>query len=402
MTNIKYNISNINSYLLILFAFSVPISIAITNAIGVLIILLWLIERDFKNKFYIIKNNKFALVVIAFILIHIVGLLYSQDIKWALHILKKEAILILIPIFITIVKKEHIKYYILSFMMAMSISEILSYAIWFEIVSLDGVNPNNPTPFMSHISYNPFLAYSIYILIFFALFDKSISKSSKIVSVIFIVTMSINMFITAGRGGQVVLFVLLILMFFIYFRGSFFKSFFISVISIVLVFFIAYSSSDLFKQRVDQTVNSIERLMSFKKGEVLKSSLNLRVGFNINSFNIWMDNFLFGVGSGDFPNEYKKINETSKYKTLYDTVQPHNMYLLVAVQSGLVGLMILLYMLYLQIKTALIVHDFYRPLRIGLPIMFFVMMFSDSYLLGHFTTMLFILFSSILFSKNVV
>jgi O-antigen ligase len=80
------------------------------------------------------------------------------------------------------------------------------------------------------------------------------------------------------------------------------------------------------------------------------------------------------------------------------TIHPHNMYILTTVQLGLLGLASLLLIFYQQLKFALsskvgIVKD----LGVILPMLFLVIMWSDSYLLGHYTTILFVFFSSFLY-----
>ena len=83
---------------------------------------------------------------------------------------------------------------------------------------------------------------------------------------------------------------------------------------------------------------------------------------------------------------------------LTTTVNPHNMYILILVQFGLVGLLIFLSIFYVQIKKALNnKNDLMKKMGIALPLLLLVMMLSDTYLLGHFTTMLFVFFSSIIY-----
>ena len=73
--------------------------------------------------------------------------------------------------------KEHKKYYVMAFLLAIFISECLSYLVWLEIVEPFRVATyKNPTPFMSHISYNPFLAFSIYIVLNYLLSKKIFLK----------------------------------------------------------------------------------------------------------------------------------------------------------------------------------------------------------------------------------
>ena len=126
------------------------------------------------------------------------------------------------------------------------------------------------------------------------------------------------------------------------------------------------------------------------------TSVGLRISFTINSWEIIKQNPFIGVGTGDYPSEYKKINMINT-PGLPDTANPHNMYILVLVQLGLLGLASLLSIFYYQMK-----FSFYASNRLisdvgfTLPALFLVIMWSDAYLLGHFTTLLFVFFSSFL------
>ena len=98
-------------------------------------------------------------------------------------------------------------------------------------------------------------------------------------------------------------------------------------------------------------------------------------------------------------NEYSKINLVNSPR-LPQTTNPHNMYTLVLVQLGLIGLFSMLSIFYYQIKLSFTSSNkFIRDVGMTLPLIFLVMMLSDSYLLGHYTTLLFVFFSSFLY-KN--
>ena len=110
-----------------------------------------------------------------------------------------------------------------------------------------------------------------------------------------------------------------------------------------------------------------------------------------------MKNPIIGVGTGDFPTEYKKANikNTPKVRA---TSNPHNMYILILVQLGLIGLISFLSIFYYQIKLSFSGPSrFIRDFRIALPLLFLVIMWSDSYLLGHYTSLLYIYFSAFLY-----
>ncbi len=392
----KQKINDINAYLLIAFAFALPLTVAGANIIDAFIVLLWLARGTFKEDWNEVKNNKVVLAVLGFYFLHIVGLLWTEDMQWGLHILKKETKFLMIPIFMLFVRREHIKYYIYAFLLAMTISEIISYGIWFEIIpEFKNATVANPTPFMSHISYNPFLAIAIYLLLSSLLFDKSFDNKRKIIYLFFAVSMSVNMFITGGRAGQVMYFVMIIILIFQYFNKDIKKSLLTSIVIVPLLFYLAYVNSNLFNKRVNTAIYN-----TLNYSENKNTSVGERLTYWINSYEIIQKNFIIGVGTGDFKSQYKIVNQRNTPK-VPNTVNPHNMYILELVQFGLLGLISLLSILYFQMKHIHKENDHITKYTgVALPLLFFVMMFSDSYLLGHYTGMLFIFFSSFLYKTR--
>jgi len=206
--------------------------------------------------------------------------------------------------------------------------------------------------------------------------------------------MTINMFITGGRAGQVMYFVMLTILIFQFFGKEKLKSLLTVFVLVPLIFFTAYQSSNIFQSRVDQAVNNT---INFEINR--NSSVGERINFAINTWDVIKENPIIGVGTGDFPSEYKKINQINSPQ-MQPTTNPHNMYTLVTMQLGFIGLMSLLSIFYFQIKLSFISQNkFFKDLGFALPIMFLVIMLSDSYLLGHYTTLVFVFFSSFLY-KN--
>ena len=83
---------------------------------------------------------------------------------------------------------------------------------------------------------------------------------------------------------------------------------------------------------------------------------------------------------------------------LPNATNPHNMYTLILVQLGFLGIFSMLSIFFYQMKFSL--NSSNRSIRdagITLPILFIVLMLSDSYLLGHYTTLMFVFFSSFLY-----
>jgi O-antigen ligase len=400
----KIDLNKFYQYLLITLAFLTPMTVFGANLIIVVITLTWLLSGNYKNKFNEIIKSNLMVASLVFFGLHVIGLIWTNDLLWGLHIVHKMwYFLLLFPIFFTLVQKKYIEYYILAFLSAILLSVTLSYLIWFEIMPLkkniDGVEMFlhatllNPIPFMSHISYNPILCIAIYIVLQKIIFNIGLTLYKKFAYYFFAIIMIINMFITAGRAGQVMFFAMLGILFIQTLVAKKYKFVFLILILIPGIFITAYQVSPAFTERVDDTISSIT---NYSQNSV--TALGHRITYWVNTLELIQEHPIIGVGTGDFPEEYNKIH--SQKSNTPSTTNPHNMYLLVQAQLGIIGLLSFLSIFYYQIKLSFLsTEKFYRDLGIALPLLFLVAMFSDSYLLGHFTSLIFIFFSSFLY-KN--
>ncbi len=373
--------------------FVLPLSTAASYIIALLIILLWLARGDFSNDWKQLRNNPVALSVTGFVLLHIVGLLWTTDIKNGIYVLKKESVLLLLPILMLFAKKEHIDLYINTFLIAMTASMSLSFAVWFEVIPpAPGIKTADPTPFMSHISYTPYLTIAVSLILYRLLFSRDIAMPARVLYVVMAVSMSINIFITRGRAGQIMFFAMIGIVIFQYNQKNLIRAATLSFFGILTAFLLSYSTSDVFRSRLHEAVNNINTYESKKTTDV-----GLRIAFTLNSLEIIKKHPLSGVGTGDFNIEYEKVNALHS-PDMPATGNPHNMYVLALVQFGIIGLLSLLALLYTQILQAGKSNNLLRRnFGIALPVLFALIMFSDSYLRGHFTTMLFAYFSSFIY-----
>ncbi|ALE02772.1 O-antigen ligase family protein [Candidatus Pseudothioglobus singularis] len=388
----KTAIDKIYQYLLIILAFLLPLTVFGANLIIVIIVLLWLFSGNYLAKYDLIVNSKIMIASIIFFLIHLIGLIWTEDLAWGLHIVHKMwYFLLLLPVLYTVVKQEHIRYYIFSFLLAIFLTEILSYLIWFEIIApFKNANIFDPTPFMTHVSFNPILAFAIYLVLNEVLFNKKLNRYQLVLLILFAIAMSFNMFLTLGRAGQLGFFFVIALLIFQYIKYQKIKSLLVICLVIPSIFILAYQASPYFQLRIDSTINAL-------------SNGDPRLTFAINSWEIIKENMFLGVGTGDFPVEYKKINSI-KSPNSPNATNPHNMYVLVAAQLGLLGLMSMFSIFYQQLLFAWkSKNELMKNIGIALPTLFLVLMLGDSYLLGHYTSLLFVFFSSFIyrdFEKN--
>ena len=91
MDNIKnnFNIEKVYQYLLIALAFIFPLTVAGGNLVIGIIVLMWILSGNYKTKFNQIINNKLAILSILFFSLHVLGLIWTDDTKWGLTIVKK-------------------------------------------------------------------------------------------------------------------------------------------------------------------------------------------------------------------------------------------------------------------------------------------------------------------------
>ena len=160
-------IDRVYQYLLIGSIFFLPLTVLLNNVLIWTIVLIWLFSGNYLTKFQEIKKNKLAIASILFFSLHIIGLIWTENIGWGVESLRKMLpFLFVLPIFLTITKKDTLNYYVYALLIAIGISEFFSYLVWFELIDPFGnATIYNPTPVMGHISYNPFLAFAIYLVL---------------------------------------------------------------------------------------------------------------------------------------------------------------------------------------------------------------------------------------------
>lgn len=385
--------ASINSALLAALIFSVPISTSVSSIFAILIVLVWIIEGDFTGKFQELRHNRLAIAVLAYVSLYALGLLWTDDLHWGLRQTQKQWKLLLLLPCLTIARRKDYKQYLTAFLAAMTISAVLSILIWLEIVHFKGVLPQYPIPFNSHISYNPLLALALYFLYHIVLVERPQGTRRPLLFAAGFV-MTASMFITTGRTGQAAFFVLLFLLIMQYFKKRAVLGLAASLIILPALLVTAYQTGPGFKMRIDE---SIENLREYQAKQ--DTSTAARLTFTINSLRLAEKSPWFGVGTGDFPQEYQKINEAFS-PSFPTTDDPHNHYLLVLTQFGVFGLLIFLSIFAVLLQKAFAVKDELQDFRLALPIFYLVIMLGGTYLLGQELSLCFAITSGILYKND--
>ncbi len=325
---------SIASPLLIIFAFALPLSTSAASVLAILLFFIWLISGKIKETYFEIKRNPVAIAVLLYLCLHLIGLLWTEDIRWGIQVLEKQWKLLLFPVFLSTVKKEHIHYYLAAFVAAIFVKACKAYMVWLGFITLPAASIFT-TMGTSHVIYNPMLALACYIVLQHILFSTA-KPAVKYCEIGLFLFLTCNMFITAGRTGQVVFFVLLAVALFQFFYPQSKKKLLFSICLLPLLVMSIFHYSPTFQNRINTAIHEIQ---NFDSQAI--TSMGCRIWFYKNTTLVIQQNWLLGTGTGDFSMEYATINHIHS-ANMPNTDNPHNQYLLITAQLGIVGLISLI------------------------------------------------------------
>ena len=385
------------NYLIVAYAFVLPLSRAGLIAVSILMILLFFMEGNTKKHIEMIWSNQTNRAIILFVLFNFISLIWVSEENKLEAFRYMSKYWYLLPIFIIYVslKREYLIRVISAFLLGMLISEIISYGVFFEIWQFKHATPSNPSPFMHHIEYSTFLALTA-LLLLNRIFNEGDIKF-KIFYSIFFITVTGNLFLTNGRTGQISFMLGLVVLGFMSFKNKL-KAFFITILLLFLIATSAYQLSNTFKERVAIGKNDIVKVLDKKD---YCSSWGARIGFWVVAGDILKDNFLLGVGEIDNMTQFK-ILVSEKYPEMQCNTQLphyHNQYLQILTATGLIGLLFFFYMLYTIYKIDVQVAR-YKNIKIIFLTLYLFGFIAEPLLHAQFSMLLFSLMVGLLLAES--
>lgn len=342
--------NTIANHLLVVFTFFVPLSFSGRSSTLFILMLVFLLRG---NYLYYIKEAPKDKIVLAFLLyfaVHIIWLIGTENFVYAKRIVNEAKFLLHPLLFVTFIDRKFIPRLLATFFVAMVISELWSYGIFFEILPPsihDGGQgtATDPTPVLHHIHYGFILAITLALILQRYFYERD-SWYIKAAMIFFFITASANLFITAGRTGYILYIIVMVFILFRLFRSQLLKAIPVAVLIIGSALVIAYNFSATFKVRVEQTVNSIEAVLEDKN---FKSSIGYRMAVIIYSDKVIEDHWLLGVGTGDHMDVVRESiseNYPEIAPIANDIHHMHNEYITALIQFGVIGLLAFLNILY--------------------------------------------------------
>lgn len=373
---------------------SIPISTALDNVVVPLLVLFWLASGGFAGKWALVRRNPVALLAILLFAWLLAGMSYAAvPFGERLDMLGKYRELLLIPVLATLFRTPRERRMALAFFAAaMGVTLLASYGIALRIVpplAVAEATPENPVVFKLQITHNFFMALAAFLFAVWALGAATPAKRALLWAGALLAAANI-LFMVQGRTGYVVLAVLIALLFFEKLRW---KGMAAAAALLGVLFAGAYAFSDSFKSRIDLAV---QEAAAWRPEEAQSSSIGWRLEYLTNSVAVFVQHPILGVGTGGFHQAYaEQVAGTEKERTH----NPHNEYLMIAVQVGLPGLVLLLLLFGTQLRLAAELPDATdRILARGVVLAVAIGCLFNSLLLDHAEGLFYAWASGILFS----
>jgi O-antigen ligase len=317
--------------------FALPISPFITNLLIVLTVLFWVFSGEWATKLEAVKSSRVAIAFLGFSALILIGSLYGLGSgSDKLHYVGKYLTVLLIPVVISLNLSTQEKTRALTaFCMAMALTLTISCLIWLDWLPADafsGSSPGNPTVFKLHITHSFFMAFAAFFF-YVAASENGNRRAVWVLAALGLLAAFNVMFMVKSRTGYAALGILILYLSYLRLGRT---GLAVGVVSVTILFVGAYEVSPSFKERADLAVSEASH---WQAGSGDRSSIGLRLDYYTNSIAIIKAHPIFGVGTGGFAVAY---DEQVKNTGMAASNNPHNQYLLITAQLGLVGLVALL------------------------------------------------------------
>jgi O-antigen ligase len=380
-------------YTLLFIGFSIPISTVLVNVGVGFLLLCFLLSRPshlswrstWHAKWITISRNPIALLTVLLFLLLGIGTVYSTaNFHDAVNVWMKYRKLLCILILIPFLQEAQWRRWALgAFLAALLVTLFLSYAGVIRELILH-VPLTNAVVFKSHIAQNLLMAFTAYLLLLISL-DTATRPIWRWLAALGTLLAICNVLIfVQGRIGYIVLIVLLM---FAAWQQFGLRGLAIGSLLVGILFAIVFFLSNTFQYRVLHTFQEVQRYQSTNE----LTSAGTRLEFYKTTLQMIQKNPLFGQGTGAL---------TQTKVSYLNMPNPHNEYLMLAVQIGLIGLSVFLYLLFQLWKQSWELPPFERKIAQGTIVAFMIGCIFNSLLLDFTEGYWFIYFVAVLYAGS--
>ncbi len=353
----KENIyATINHYLLFLLMGTLPFTHFFTLPIALIMFLLFCIEKNWKEKINIIKINHLTIpfwIVVSFFILYLIGTIYSTNISSALSDLECKIWFLIAPLclfpffrYFSLQKANHL-------LLIFCFSTLLFCITNFIISTINYAQIGDKSLFFytnashwQHPSYAAMYATFSWIIAIYFLWIKpqSIHKIGKFTLYFSIVILPIYIILLQSKAGILIFGIIFIIVVSLLINLKRKRPFLtIGIIMSCLLAIISFIIMD------NSSTNRLKTsIVEYKESNFSnpENGTAQRVVIWKNAFDLCVDNFPMGCGTGDAKEALNKTYKEKNYTYILDRqLNCHNQYLQTCLTIGLLGIISLLTLL---------------------------------------------------------
>lgn len=361
---------------------------ALVNLAVLLLLIAFFLPGKFAGKWERLHFDPVVRSALLLLALFVISLLYTPlGFADAVSYLNKYHELLLLPMMMAVVESAYWKkvaYY--AFLLAITLMVGLSYAMY-----LGWLPPGPPgqewVPLTSRIFYGFALAYAVYLMIHHAV-QATTFKHRMLWLLLACVSAFDLLFLISGRTGHVIMLCLLALLWWQYWRQ-------IRSLPYWPLLLLGVMASCVLVLTTSPALHGRQQDVELAWTAPESSSIGQRLIFWETSLHVIADHPLMGTGVGSFAQVYAGHNR--EHPDLYAD-NPHNEYLLIATQLGVVGLAAFIGLLVVQYRASARLPSRYRYAAQGLVVAMAVGCLFNSFLRDHGEGHLFAIFAGLLFA----
>jgi O-antigen ligase len=338
-----------------IFAFILPLSKSAGSAMmGLIYIYMFAVitrNKNFRSSVARSINQPLTAPIGIYILVVLLGLLFTRQLSEGINIVKQIINLPLIYLMLSVsidgehgesVRLKDAEQLLLSFLTGIFVLDLIALLTYFGFIgNARYVLPVHPMD-MHHIWFGNLNAIGVYTAVFLLLFPHS--RRRRPISALLwclIGLGAISILLSTSRTAWLgMIFTSLVLLFFLI-RNK--KLFIVAGILVVAACIAAYFFSDIIHQRIGKISDDI----SLFSAGTTETSVGARFLMWKGALTMFLSHPLLGVGTGDYKMGLAELVGSGALPPFVSHFnQPHNMYLFILATNGLIGFFALLFIFY--------------------------------------------------------
>lgn len=380
--------------------FTIPLWVVADGILVVLLVLCWAASGGWRERFRRMTTNPVALTALL-----LFGWLLAGSF-WGLGTpdermlaVKKYADLLLIPLLISMaVDTQERNRAIWALAASLLVTLALSFIVGLGLLPTGGFikgEIGNPFVFKKHTTHNVLMAFGalLFAVLAWQSRDRRVRWGWSLVSLL---AAGNVLLMVQGRTGYVVLAALAILAFHMTLGW---RGILAAIVVLSVSFSTVYQVSSSFQERVNLAVSGITQWNP--KVAVVDDAVGWRLEYFYHTAEIIQDHPLLGVGTGGFVQAYRARTEQAGLTGLDVPPHPHNQYLFILAQVGIVGLGLLLWLFVQQWRSTSLNRDATFGLLVkGVVVTIAVGSFFNPFLVDHTEKLFYCWFSGLMYSET--